>query len=127
VSIIIWLLLDVVSTVTPVPPVICLNCSASVVLLTANTADSCPTKFVGVSSKPRKVNLSPSPSELYNSLKLSLTFLKESLILSPVPSLPTAPTSGHYTGRLPSDPDYNDRCGQFLGRDRMVHLSRFSI
>ena len=59
---IIWLLLLVVSTATPVPPVICLNCSPSVVLLTETTAASCPTKLDGVSSSPKKVNFSPKPN-----------------------------------------------------------------
>ena len=93
VDIIIWLEFDISSTVMPRPAVSCLNCTPSVVGLTANIAPSCPKNDCGVSSRAINVSLSPSPNELYSSLKLSFVLRNESLILSPVPSFPILPIS----------------------------------
>ena len=45
----------------------------------------------GVSLNALKVILPPCPNTAYNSVKLPFAFLKASLILSPVPSLPSTP------------------------------------
>ena len=45
----------------------------------------------GVSLSVLKLICPPTPKTAYSSVKFSFTFLKDSLILSPVPSLPSTP------------------------------------
>ena len=72
---------------------------------------------MSTSSKLTNPMVSPPPTMAYTSLKLSLTFLNDSRILSPVPSFPCVQMSTdclamlYYTPKLEPQPHVVTACG----------------